>query len=51
MNFYNANVFDSEYGFKKGSFEVKDGIFTEVCFDNNIKTSGMDLNGAMLFLV
>ncbi len=48
MKFYNAKIYNSEYGFKLGSFEVENGIFTVVCNGEKMDASGIDLDGAFV---
>ena len=45
MLFYNAKIFQGEYGFKAGGFEVRDGKFINVLFDNNNCIDGVNLEG------
>ena len=45
MLFYNAKIFQGEYGFKNGGFEVRDGKFIDVFFDKDNCTDGVDLEG------
>ena len=48
MRFCNANIFQPEFGFRTGSFEVENGIFSKVCFDDETDPSGVNLDGAFV---
>ena len=45
MFYKNARIFTSDFQFKNGAFEVKDGLFGEV-LPENVPADAIDLNGA-----
>ena len=45
MFYKNARIFTSDFQFKMGAFEVKDGLFGEV-LPENVPADAIDLNGA-----
>ena len=45
MFYKNARIFTSDFQFKTGAFEVKDGLFGEV-LPENVPADAIDLNGA-----
>jgi len=48
LKFYNAKIFRSDSVFLSGSFEVENGVFASVDFGQEMKTSGIDLEGALV---